>query len=89
MYVNVLVLAIIHNLEQHVSLVLIEVFWSRVYCHEPSLKDGRTVIVCSGVWSAHDHDGGIPLEETKVADGGFKEVTVLLQPEGLGFLEYG
>ena len=29
--VNILVLAIVHHFEQHVSLVLIEVFWGRIY----------------------------------------------------------
>jgi len=38
------------------------------------------MIICSGVGSADDHDGGIAVEQTKIADGRFEEMTVFLEP---------
>jgi hypothetical protein len=38
------------------------------------------MVVCSGVRAADDHDGGITLEQTVIANRGFEKMTVLLKP---------
>ena len=38
------------------------------------------MIICAGVGSADDHDSGITMEQTKIADGRFEEMTVFLEP---------
>jgi len=38
------------------------------------------MIICAGVWSADNHDSGIAVEQTKIADGRFEEMTVFLEP---------
>jgi hypothetical protein len=38
------------------------------------------MIICAGVGAADNHDSGIAVEQTKIADGRFEEMTVFLEP---------
>ena len=38
------------------------------------------MIISAGVGSADNHDGGIAMEQTKIANGRFEEMTVFLEP---------
>ena len=78
---NVLVLAVVDHFEQHVSLVLIEVFRCRIYLMLGSDEEVGTVKVCSGIGAADNHDGCVSLEETKVANGRFQQMAIFLQPD--------
>jgi hypothetical protein len=72
-------LSIIHNFQQHIPLVLVKVFRGRV--HWVSFLDGDTMIVGASVRSADDHDRGITLEKTIVANGRFQQMTVFGKPD--------
>jgi len=83
--VNILVLAVVHHFEQHVSLVLIEVFRGRIYLQLGSVEELGTVEVCSGIGAADDHDCCVSLEETKVANRRLQQMTIFQQPDTLEF----
>ena len=38
------------------------------------------MIVCAGVGAAHDHDGGITLEQTEIANWRLQQMAVVFEP---------
>ena len=38
------------------------------------------MIISAGVGAANNHDSGITVEQTKIANGRFEEMTVFLEP---------
>lgn len=66
---EILELAVIHDLEEHVALVLIEPFLSLV-----------DVVVCPGVGSSDSHDDKVAALDKVVVDGRLQLVSVFLDP---------
>ena len=80
----ILMFPIVHHFKQHIALILIKILWRTIHCSSAHVvikqRITHTMIISAGIGSADNHDGGIAVEQTKIANGRFEEMTVFLEP---------